>query len=149
MHINKFPFLEKFMDGIRRQGTNAENRLEGIRSRTQMGYRTQVFKAVALLLKRIIRRGSSFHKNLLSLHFDRLLCPGCLYNRTRRHHRSSHADSGCFRKPRHFAAVYDLKRLKKGSVINYKESKILGIPVASHPSANGDLPALILFFFSE
>ena len=137
------------MDGIRRQGTNAENRLEGIRSRTQMGYRTQVFKAVALLLKRIIRRGSPFHKNLLSLHFDRLLCPGCLYNRTRRHHRSSHADSGCFRKSRHFAAVYDLKRLKKGSVIDYKESKILGIPVASHPSANGDLPALILFFFSE
>ena len=147
MHIKQIPFPGKIYGWHTLPGERTrKNRLEGIRSRTQMGYRAQVFKAVALLLKRIIRREAPSTRTSLSLHFDRLLCPGCLYNCTRPPPQQLHADSGCFRKSRHFTAVYDPKRLKKVPSLTTRESKVLGIPVASHPSANGDLPALILFF---
>ncbi len=39
MHIDKIPFLEKFVDGIRNQGTHPEYSLKGIRAGAQMGNR--------------------------------------------------------------------------------------------------------------
>ena len=77
MHINKIPFLEKFMDCIGNQGAYTEHRLEGIRPCPQMGHGPQIFKAVTFRLNRIIRRGSTFHINTVRLNLKRLFCLRC------------------------------------------------------------------------
>ena len=73
MHIDEISLLEELVDRIGNQGTHAEHRLKGVGARSQMRDRSQILKAVFLLLQRIIRCGSSLHLNLLRLNLERLL----------------------------------------------------------------------------
>ena len=53
--IDKAPLVEKAMDGKRRHRTDAEYRVEGIGSGTQMGNSPQIFQGMAFFLQRVIR----------------------------------------------------------------------------------------------
>ena len=138
------------MNRISDQGTNSEHCLERIGSGTQMCNGTQIFKAVTLLLQRVIRSACTFHYNLVCLHLKGLFCTGRLYNRTCYNDSCSDADFGniCII-IQLVRCVYNLQRLKKGTVIYNQESKIFGIPVASYPAAYCHLLTGKLFFFSE
>ena len=82
------------MNRIGDQGTNSEHCLERIGSGAQMCNGTQIFKAVTLLLQRIIRSACAFHYNLVCLHLKGLFCTGRLYNRTCYNDSCSDADFG-------------------------------------------------------
>ena len=82
------------MNRISDQGTNSEHCLERIGSGTQMCNGTQIFKAVTLLLQRVIRSACTFHYNLVCLHLKGLFCTGRLYNRTCYNDSCSDADFG-------------------------------------------------------
>ena len=111
---------------------------------------TQIFKAVTLLLQRVIRSACAFHYNLVCLHLKGLFCTGRLYNRTCYNDSCSDADFGNIGIIIQLVrCVYNLQRFKKGTVIYNQESEILRIPVASYPAAYCHLLASKLFFFSE
>ena len=74
MDIHEIALLEILMDRVSCQGTYTEHSLEGVSSRTQVGDGTQILKAVAFLLKRIIRSGRSLNGYLGRLNLERLLC---------------------------------------------------------------------------
>ena len=67
------------MDRVGNQGAHAEDSLEGVGSGTQMGNGSQILKAVALLLKRIVRRGRALYDNLVRLNLEGLLGLGSSY----------------------------------------------------------------------
>ena len=149
MHIDKASFLEKAVDGVSRKGADTEYRLKGVGSCAQMGNGAQIFEAVALLLKRIIGRGSALNDNLLRLHLKRLLRSGRLHDGSGYDYRSTHADFGDGREIGKLIGINHLKRLKKAAVIHDKESKGFGIPVASHPASDCHFFSRIAFLFSE
>ena len=98
-----------------------------------------------LLLQRIIRCGSTFHGYLCCLDLKRLFC-------FRRRHQLSFYNDCCsdinladFLIILQTISIYNLNRLKKGTVIHYNESKIFGITVTSYPSAD----RYLLIFISD
>ena len=70
------------MDGKRRHRTDAEYRVEGIGSGTQMGNSPQIFQGMAFFLQRVIRSRDAFHHNFTSVDFAGLLGVGCQHQRT-------------------------------------------------------------------
>ena len=117
VNIDKPPFLEKTVDGIRCQRPHAENRLKSIRSGPEMRNRPQIFQRMALFLKGIIRSRSPFHSNFLRLDLKRLLRLRRRHQSPPDQHRSSHIQSGNLREIIYFIFIYNLKSLKKRSVM--------------------------------
>ena len=145
MHINKIALLEKLVNRICTQGTYTEHRFKRIGSRTQMRNGTQILKRMTFLLQRIIRCGSPFHGYLCCLDLKRLFC-------FRRRHQLSFYNDCCsdinladFLIILQTISIYNLNRLKKGTIIHYNESKIFGITVTSYPSAD----RYLLIFISD
>ena len=144
MHIHKSPLHKEAVDGVGDEGAHPEYRLERVGPGAQVGYGAQILKGMALLLQRIVRRGGSLHCGLRGLHLKGLLCArrlhdGALYDQGR-----PHIDPAQRIKIRQGMPVHYLQRLKKGSVIYDQKSEILGVPVASHPPADGHLFANVL-----
>ena len=150
MHIHKVPLLEKLVDRICDQGAHAEYRLKCIRSGTQVRDGAQVFKAVALFLKRVVRAARALYHNLIRLHLKGLLCAGSRHDGSRHDHRSAHADlcDLCVI-IQLIRRIYDLQRLEKCSVIYDQEPEILGVAVISNPAPNGHFLTGKLLFFPE
>ena len=113
VYIDKISLLEKLMNGISDQRTHPENRLEGIRSRSQMSDRAQILETVALLLQRIIRGRLSLDADFLRLDLKRLLCLRRLHERTRDDQRASDIQLADLFKILQRVRIHDLKRLKK------------------------------------
>ena len=96
------------MDRIGAEGTNTEDCLEGVGSRTQMGNGTKVFHGVAFFLQRVIRCGNALYGNFCRLNLKRLFCL-----------RGSNEST------------------KIASVVQNDETKGFGITYAAHPAAYG------------
>ena len=88
MDIHEIALLEILMDRVSCQGTYTEHSLESIGTCSQMRDGTQILKAVAFLLKRIIRSGRSLNGYLGRLNLERLLC-------LRGRNQSTFYDNGC------------------------------------------------------
>ena len=146
MDIHEASLVEKAVNGIGNQGANTKDCLKGIGSGAQMRNGPQILKAMTLLLQRILRSGSAFHHRLSCLHLKGLLCAGGLHNGSPQDQGRPHIDFAQRIEIGQRIAVNHLKRLKKGSVIHHQESKILGIPIAPDPAANGHLLADVLLF---
>ena len=105
-----------------------------------MGNGTQILQCMPFFLQRIVRRGVSLHIYITGMYFKRLLCLRCqnqyaLYNYCR-----THIQLGNFRKVFDFALFENnLQPLEAAAVIYLYESKSLGIPKRSNPSANSNL----------
>ena len=137
VHIHKAPLLKEFVDGVGCQGSHPEHSLEGVRPGAKMGDGPQVFKAVALLLERVVRRGSALHLHRLRLDLKGLLCLGCGHQGSLHDDSSSHVQSGDLREIVHGVMVHHLQGLKEGPVIYHDEPEGLGVPDAAHPAAHG------------
>ena len=101
--------------------------------------RPQILKAVALLLKRIIRRRRSFNPHFIRLDLKRLLCLRCSHQCTGHDDRCSHIQLGDFRKILHLIMINNLKRLEIRAVIYHDKSERLRITETADPSADRDL----------
>ena len=128
------------MDGERRSGTHAERRVEEVRSRAQVRDRTQVFYRVALLLKRVFRRGRTLNGNLLRLNFK-----GCFASGV-----SSSAPVTRSAAPTFWEAISfvifeffrrkdNLYALKAAAVIQIDKSERFGVADRSRPATDRDL----------
>mgnify|MGYP000790738361 CR=1 FL=1 len=135
--IDKAPLLEELMDRICAEGTNTEDCLEGVGSRTQMRNRTKVFHGVAFFLQRIIRCGNALYGNFCRLNLKRLFC-------LRGSNEDTFYDDGCadvhfgnLSEVFHLIVVYDLQGFEIASVVQNDETKGFGITYAAHPAAYG------------
>src|SRR5699024_6291992 len=88
VHIHESSLLEELVNRVGCKRTYAEHCLERICSWAQMCHCSYKFQCVALLLKRVVRSGSSFYRNLFCLNLKRLLC-------LRRRNESSLYYDGC------------------------------------------------------
>ena len=125
------------MDRIGAEGTNTEDCLEGVGSRTQMGNGTKVFHGVAFFLQRVIRCGNALYGNFCCLNLKRLFC-------LRGSNEDTFYDDGCadvhfgnLSEVFHLIVVYDLQGFEIASVVQNDETKGFGITYAAHPAAYG------------
>ncbi len=138
MDIDKAPLLEELMDGICRKRSDAEGCLEQVGSRSKVRDRPHEFHRMSLLLHRIVRRGCAFQHNLRCLDLERLL------RIRRRDQLTRHNDSRSDVKPadickiRKLLSEYDLKRLKKCSIVKHQKSECLRCADRADPAADGD-----------
>ena len=76
MNIDKSSALEELVNCKSGGASYSECRGEGVCSRAEMSDGAEIFKAVALFLKRIIRGGFAFNNNFGCVDFKRLFCFG-------------------------------------------------------------------------
>ena len=76
VNINETLILEKLMNGGGGNTADAENGGKQVRARTQMGYRAQIFNAMALFLQRIFGGGNALNRDLGGFQLKGLLCFG-------------------------------------------------------------------------
>ena len=103
---------------------------------------------MTFLLQRIIRCGATLYKYLCRLDFKWLLCLWGSYQCTFYNDSCSNVQLGNLCEILHVIMIYDLKSFKKASIMEYDESKSLGITNASYPSAYRDLFIKILLTVS-
>ena len=140
MHVGEAVLVEELMDGERRSGTHAERRVEEVRSRAQVRNRTQVFHRVALLLKRVFRRGRALNGNLLRLNFKRLLRFRREQQRTGDTQRSADIlGSDLLVIFEFFRRKDNLYALKAAAVIQIDKSERFGVADRSRPATDRDL----------
>ena len=142
MHIDEASLLEELMNGISDQRTHTEYSLKRIGTRTQMRHGTQIFQGVALLLHRVIRSGCPLKLHTCSLNLKRLLRIRCRYECAFYDHSCTDVDLADLCKIFQLIRVYDLKGLKKRTVMQYNKTKCLRVTVAANPAADRD-------FFSD
>ena len=128
------------MNGVGRQGADAEHRLKSIGPGPQMGDRPQIFQRMAFFLQGIIRGGRSFHLHGLRLDLKRL--PGLRggHQPSPDNNRGSHVQPGNFLKIFHMIPIDCLQRLKAASVLHRQKAEIPGAPVAPHPASDLYVP---------
>ena len=146
VHIDEASLHEEGVDRIRDQGAHAVCCRKSIGAGTKVRDRSEVFKAVTLLLQRIIGCGSAFQLDLLHLHLQRLLG-------IRRKDDLSGGDDGRadvhlgdLREVLQVLAVDQLQILEAGAVCQRDKSDRLGITVIADPSANCYRLVRITFF---
>ena len=103
---------------------------------------------MSLLLKWIIRCGSSLYRYLCCLDLKRLLRLRGSYQCSLDNDGRSNIQLGNLCEILHVIVIYDLKSFKKASIMKYDESKRLGITNTSYPSTYSDLFVKILFTVS-
>ena len=136
MYIDKAALLEEFVYREGDQGADTEHSGKGVGADTQMGNGAQVFKAVALFLQRIIRRGSTLDFNLFNLHFKRLLCIWCQNDSSCRDDGRADVEFCDLRKIFQFIRVYQLQCLEAASVIERDKTDLFRVAVGTDPSAD-------------
>ena len=117
VHVDEATLLKKPVNGIGRKGTDPEHCLESVGSRAQMRDRAQIFHGMALLLQRIIRRGSPFHRDGVRLDFKRLLCLRRRDQSSLHGERCADIESGNLREIRHGVMIDHLNGLEAGAVM--------------------------------
>ena len=139
MDIDKIPLLEILMDRISDQRADPEHGLKRVGSGTQMRDGPEIFKTVALFLKRIIRSRRPLHRDLRGLNLKRLL-------RLRRSHQSArnnksrpYIEPADLIKIIHSIMINNLKRFKIRPVAQNHKSKRLRIPDTADPSPHRHL----------
>ena len=145
VNVNEVTLLEELVDRIGDQRTNAEYRLEGVGTGTQMRDRTQILHGVTLLLQRIIRGGRTFHENIAGLKFEGLLRIRCLHQFTLYDHCAAHVQLRNFIEIRQAVRQNDLQRLEKRTVIDHHEGEVLRNTQVADPAYDRDLFIYILF----
>ena len=82
VYINKPALIEEAVYRLGNYAAHTENSLEGVCTGSEMLNGAEVFKAVTLLLKRIIRRAFALDHDFLCMNLKRLLCVGSKYQLT-------------------------------------------------------------------
>ena len=144
MHVHKSLIVEEFVDGLRRQRTDAEDRAEQVRARAQMRDGAQELDAVLLFLQRIIRRGRADDGHARSLQLEGLLRAG------RGHERAFGLDGAADVQPGDFFIVgyvglfdHDLQGLKAGAVVQGDKGESLAVAHRAHPAADANAGNLL------
>ena len=125
MHVDETTLLEEFVDRVRGKGADAEYGLEGVGAGAQMRDRAEVFQRVALFLERVIRTGRTFHRNAISLNFERLLGLGSGNERAFHDEGRAYIHMGDFSKIIHCVVIDNLHRCKESSIRNGQKAESL------------------------
>ena len=137
------------MDGVGRQGADAEHRLEQIGSRAEVRNGAKEFCGMTLLLQGIIGGRGTLHRCLDGLHLQLLLGVGGKNDLTADDDSGAYVQFGQFREIGQILRVDDLQRLKESAVADDEKTEILGGAVILNPSAHGDLLAVKFFAFAQ
>ena len=139
MHVHKSLIVEEFVDGLRRQRTDAEDRAEQVRARAQMRDGAQELDAVLLFLQRIIGRRRADDRYARRLQFERLL------RRGRGHERAFRLDGAADVQLGDFFIIgnvglfdHDLQGLEAGAVVQGDKSERFAVAHSAHPAADAD-----------
>ncbi len=142
MHVDKVPLREESVDGLRRDGTDAEHGAEQVRAGTQVGLGAQVFHGVALFLHGIAGVAGADHLHLFGLDFKGLLRAG------RQHQRAGDLDGAAQGGLDHIGKVaqvlftHDLHGLKEGAVVEGNKGKRFAVAHRAHPAGHGHFRAV-------
>ena len=138
MHIDEAPLLKELMNGVGNQRPDAKSRLKRIRAHSEMRNRPKVLKTVPFFLHRVIRCGSSLHRNRLRLNLKRLLRLRRRNQHSRDDDRRADIEVRNLVKIAHPVVEHHLQRIEIRAVMNDHESESLGIPDTPDPAADRD-----------
>ena len=147
VHVNKSSFHEERVNRISDQRAHAVRRRKGVGAGPQMRDRSEVLEAVALLLQRIIGRGSTFQFDLFNLHLEGLLRVRSQHYFTRCNDRSADVHLRDLSEVLQVLTVNQLKILEAGAVCKRDKADSLGIAVVADPAAYGHRLVCITVFF--